>query len=119
MKLRVVVKPVAFLVGKVLGSDGKPSANAAVGWLTARDPADKSSKAPAPDVIALTSPDGTFRLGPVPEGEYVVTGLVNEPGHRDRDSENGSDRCDHPPGPRSRVSVAIHMATPFRQDEKA
>ena len=79
MKLRVVVKPGAFLVGKVLRSDGNPSANAAVGWLTARDPADKSSKTPGPDVIALTSPDGTFRLGPVPEGEYVVTGLVDEP----------------------------------------
>jgi len=77
--LHVVVKPGAFLVGKVVGADGKPSPDAAVGWLSPLDPTGKPTEAPGPDCITLVSPDGSFRLGPVPEGEYNVTGLVHSP----------------------------------------
>jgi protocatechuate 3,4-dioxygenase beta subunit len=77
--LRLVASPGTYISGRVLGPDGKPSGAAAVSWLTplARDgvPTEK----PSPNRMTLTAEDGSFRLGPLPEGRYRITGLIDPP----------------------------------------
>jgi hypothetical protein len=77
--VRVVVHAGAFLSGKVLTVDGTPATGAAVGWLTPLDTDGKPTNDPGPSRFTVTNSHGEFRLGPVPKGTYVVTGLVQNP----------------------------------------
>ncbi len=79
-KLNVAVKPGEYLQGKVLGPDGKPADQVTVGWVVPTDAQgmilqDKV----APTRYTQTAADGSFKLGPLPEGWYRVLGLIEEP----------------------------------------
>jgi RNA polymerase sigma factor (sigma-70 family) len=77
--LRLVASPGTYISGRVLGPDGKPSGAAAVGWLSPLGPDGVPTKKPIPDRMTRTAENGSFRLGPVPEGRYCITGLIDPP----------------------------------------
>jgi hypothetical protein len=63
----------------VIGPDGKPAANAAVGWLEPLDAGGRRTDQDAPENLTHTKADGSFRLGPAPEGVYKILGLIDPP----------------------------------------
>jgi hypothetical protein len=74
-----VVGPSAYISGKVVGRDGKPVAGAAVGWAQPID-----ARGDAIDGLELgrmtnTAEDGTFRLGPLSQGEFRLTSVIEHP----------------------------------------
>jgi RNA polymerase sigma factor (sigma-70 family) len=77
--LQIAAPAGGYLAGKVIGPDGMPAANAAVGWLVPVDDDDKPTNAPGGARITHTLSDGSFRLGPVPEGRYKILGLIDPP----------------------------------------
>jgi protocatechuate 3,4-dioxygenase beta subunit len=63
----------AFVTGRVLGDDGKPSPDAYVFML----PADLTRWRPFPGSPMITpKADGTFTIGPVRAGEYIVAAAL-------------------------------------------
>jgi hypothetical protein len=78
-ELKIAVPKGEYLAGKVIGPDGKPAPNSAVGWLRLLNSDGKPVDQPNPDRITHTGADGTFRLGPVPAGTYLVVGLIDPP----------------------------------------
>jgi hypothetical protein len=63
----------ATLTGRVLGDDGKESSEASVVLL----PADVSRWRPFPGLPAIVpKADGTFTIGPVRAGEYIVAAVT-------------------------------------------
>lgn len=70
-----VVGPGAYVRGKVVDKDGTPVDGCWVGWV---EPV--SSGLPELGRMTTTASDGTFRLGPLPPGEYRITGLASSPG---------------------------------------
>ena len=63
----------AFVTGRVLGADGTESSDAFVVLL----PADVSRWRPFPGLPAITpKADGTFAIGPVRAGEYIVAAVT-------------------------------------------
>jgi RNA polymerase sigma factor (sigma-70 family) len=77
--LKITVPTGGYLTGKVIGPDGKPSANSVIGWLQRLDSNGKPVDAPGLERITHTAPDGSFRLGPVPEGRYRILALIGDP----------------------------------------
>ncbi len=74
-----VAGPSSYISGKVIGPDGKPVARAAVGWAR---PIDEQGDAVASLELGRmtdTAEDGTFRLGPLSQGEFRLTSVVSEP----------------------------------------
>jgi hypothetical protein len=66
----------AIVTGQVLGEDGKASSDAPVVLL----PADVSQWQPFPGLPAIpTKSDGTFSIGPVRAGEYIVAAVIGLP----------------------------------------
>ena len=63
----------AIVTGRVLGDDGKESPDASVVLL----PADVSRWRPFPGLPAITpKADGTFTIGPLRAGEYIVAAVI-------------------------------------------
>lgn len=74
-----VVGPGSYIGGKVLGPDGKPVARAAVGWARPVDGRGHAVESLELGRMTRAAEDGTFRLGPLSQGEYDLTGLVGGP----------------------------------------
>ncbi|WP_422927007.1 sigma-70 family RNA polymerase sigma factor [Singulisphaera sp. PoT] len=79
VELNITAPAGGYISGRVIGPDGKPSANSAVGWLEPLNAAGRLSEQPRPARITHTQPDGSFRIGPVPIGRYKVLGLIEDP----------------------------------------
>lgn len=80
-KLKITVKPGEFIEGTVIGPDGKPAGNAAIGWLNFVNEQGQPAlgEKPVPERTTRSAKDGTFRLGPLPEGSYQFIGMIEEP----------------------------------------
>lgn len=79
-KMNVDVKPGAFIEGTVIGPEGKPAEKVRVGWIVPTD--DQGMlvhNKPTPTRFTQTAADGSFKLGPLPEGSYRVLALIEEP----------------------------------------
>lgn len=74
VEIPVVLSRGGYIAGKVVGEDGGPVADAAVGWAN-------SSGGEMQDLSTMTctADDGTFRLGPLPQGEFQITALAEPP----------------------------------------
>jgi hypothetical protein len=74
-----VVGPASYISGKVIGADSEPVARAAVGWVQPVDERGNAVEELELGRMTYTAQDGTFRLGPLSQGEYRLTSLINEP----------------------------------------
>jgi hypothetical protein len=63
----------------VVGPDGKPVEGAAVGWAKSVDEHGEAIADLALGRITYTAKDGTFRLGPIAQGAYSLTGMTSGP----------------------------------------
>ncbi len=74
-----VVGPAAYIGGKVVDPEGKPLADAAIGWV---EPVDERGYAVSKlelGRMTFSADDGTFRIGPLAPGEYSLTGVIEGP----------------------------------------
>jgi beta-lactamase regulating signal transducer with metallopeptidase domain/uncharacterized GH25 family protein len=69
-----VVGAGTYIRGQVNDADGSPVAGAAVGWVES-----VGGGFPELNRMTKTAADGTFRLGPLPLGEFRITGLAQSP----------------------------------------
>ena len=74
-----VAGPGSYICGKVVAADGTPVERAAVGWAKPVDERGDESEDLELDQITYTAGDGTFRLGPLGQGAYSLTGLASGP----------------------------------------
>lgn len=74
-----ILEPGEFIIGKVVSAGGDAVAGAAVGWAqpVTQDP--RSGRSPELDTMTAAGVDGTFRLGPLPPGEFVITAVARSP----------------------------------------
>ncbi len=79
-RVKIVAKDGEYLAGRVVGDDGKPVANATVGWVQRVLPGGGAMVVPSKANLFLnTGEDGKFRLGPVEKGRYKITGRMQQP----------------------------------------
>ena len=71
---QVVVPPGSTIRGKVVDAEGRAVADAAVGWIESL-----GGNAFELNRMTLTATDGTFKIGPLPTGEFRLTGLAESP----------------------------------------
>ena len=71
---QVVVPPGSNIRGKVVDAEGRAVADAAVGWIESLD-----GNAFELNRMTHTATDGTFKIGPLPTGEFRLTGLAESP----------------------------------------
>lgn len=71
---QVVLPPGSNIRGKVVDAEGRAVANAAVGWIESLD-----GDAFVLNRMTRTAADGTFKIGPLPPGEFRLTGLAESP----------------------------------------
>ena len=74
-----VLEPGGYITGKVVSESGEPVAGAAVGWVQPMTPERPPSRAFELGTMTATQTDGTFRLGPLPAGEFQITALAESP----------------------------------------
>jgi hypothetical protein len=74
-----IAGPASYISGKVIGPDGEPVARAAVGWAQPVDERGHAVEALEPGRMTNTAEDGTFRLGPLSQGEFSLTSVIDEP----------------------------------------
>ncbi len=74
-----VAGPSLFIGGRVVGPDGDPVAGVAVGWVQPIDERGHPAEGLELGLMTGTAADGTFRLGPLPPGEFSLTGVIEEP----------------------------------------
>jgi hypothetical protein len=74
-----VAGPGSYISGKVVGPDGEPVARAAVGWIKPVDERGHTMVGLELGRMTNTAEDGTFRIGPLSQGEYSLTSLIAEP----------------------------------------
>ena len=73
-----VVGPSSYISGRVVGLDGKPVEGAAVGWAKPVNERGEEIEALVLGRITYTVKDGTFRLGPIGQGGYSLTGMASD-----------------------------------------
>ena len=78
VEIKITVAKGRFVTGKVVDADGKPVADAQVGWLSFVEDGGKPRKGRSPK-MAATNEDGRFRVGPVSKGRYLVTAQTRSP----------------------------------------
>jgi beta-lactamase regulating signal transducer with metallopeptidase domain/protocatechuate 3,4-dioxygenase beta subunit len=71
---QVVVEPGSYIRGKVVGADGQPVVGTAVGWVESVD-----GEFAGLNRMTSSADDGSFRIGPLPQGEFRLTGLTASP----------------------------------------
>jgi beta-lactamase regulating signal transducer with metallopeptidase domain/protocatechuate 3,4-dioxygenase beta subunit len=71
---QVVVPPGSTIRGKVVDAEGRAVAGAAVGWIESL-----GGNGFELNRMTLTATDGTFKIGPLPSGEFRLTGLAESP----------------------------------------
>ncbi len=74
-----VLEPGGFITGKVVSHDGKPVAEAGVGWVQPIDEKRQPNRAFKLDLMTATDGNGTFRLGPLPPGEFQIAAVARSP----------------------------------------
>ncbi len=74
-----VLEPGSYLTGKVVNENGEPVAGAAVGWVEPISSEREPSRALELNTMTATAADGTFRLGPLPPGEFQITAVASSP----------------------------------------
>lgn len=74
-----VAGPGSYISGKVIGPGGEPVARAAVGWAQPVDERGHAVEGLELGRMTNTAEDGTFRLGPLSQGEYSLTSVIEEP----------------------------------------
>jgi hypothetical protein len=73
------VGPASYISGKVIGPEGEPVARAAVGWVQPVDQSGIAAESLELGRMTNTAEDGTFRIGPLAQGEFRLTSLIEEP----------------------------------------
>lgn len=74
-----ILEPGDYITGKVVNESGEPVGGAAVGWVQPISPARQPNRALELNTMTATDADGTFRLGPLPSGEFQITALTESP----------------------------------------
>ncbi len=74
-----VVGPSAYILGRVIGPDGSPVEGAAVGWAKPVNERGQEIEALELSRTSTTAKDGTFRFGPISQGNFALTGLATQP----------------------------------------
>ena len=63
----------------MIGPDGSPVEGALVGWAKPVDERGKEIEALEVNRTTPTAKDGTFRFGPISQGNFALTGLATPP----------------------------------------
>jgi hypothetical protein len=79
-----VVAPSSYISGKVVGPDGAPVAHAAVGWVTPVNESGHPIDGLELGRMTNTADDGTFRLGPLAQGTFRITSVIDNPRRQGR-----------------------------------
>lgn len=71
-----VLEQGGYVTGKVVDGDGKPLARASVGWVVPVRSDGQLDETLELSSMTATGEDGTFRLGPLPQGEFQITAVA-------------------------------------------
>ena len=74
-----VLEPGAMISGQVIDPDGKPVPGAAVGWANPIRADGKPDEPLELNAMTASDEDGSFRLGPLPPGQFQITALKEAP----------------------------------------
>jgi len=68
-----------YITGKVVVEDLKPISGAAVGWAQPASAGGQDDRIHGLSAMTATAEDGSFRLGPLPPGEFQITAMADSP----------------------------------------